>query len=57
MHAHSTRSATLQQRTQRMQPDVGVALRVVTNGHFLLRIQIGYGFGEGVNFSLAGTGL
>ena len=42
--------------TQRMQPDVGVALRVVTNGHFLLRIQIGYGFGEGVNFSLSGNG-
>jgi hypothetical protein len=39
---------------RQMQPDVGVSLRLVTRGHFWVRMQLGYGFGEGVNFSLAG---
>lgn len=40
---------------QRMQPDVGVAMRLFTANHFYIRAQLGYGFGEGVNFSLAGS--
>lgn len=40
---------------RRMQPDLGVALRVVTSNHFFVRAQLGYGFGEGVNFSLTGN--
>jgi outer membrane protein assembly factor BamA len=40
---------------QRMQPDVGVALRLTTSSRFLMRVQLGYGFGEGVNFSISGT--
>ncbi|MCU1282536.1 MAG: outer membrane protein assembly complex, YaeT protein [bacterium] len=42
---------------RRMQPDVGVGMHVVTRGNFHFRAQLGYGFGEGVNFSLSGTGL
>lgn len=40
---------------RRMQPDVGVALRMVTAGNFFIRLQLGYGFGEGFNFSIAGN--
>jgi surface antigen Omp85-like protein len=39
---------------RQMQPDVGLALRVVTTNRFLMRAQLGYGFGEGFNFSLSG---
>lgn len=42
---------------RRMQPDIGGALRIVTSGHFLMRVQLGYGFGEGLNFSLSGSAL
>jgi hypothetical protein len=42
---------------RRMQPDVGVGMHIVTSGNFHFRAQLGYGFGEGVNFSLSGTGL
>src|SRR6185312_11803660 len=41
---------------RRMQPDVGVALHVMTAGSFSIGVQLGYGFGEGFNFSIAGTG-
>jgi outer membrane protein assembly factor BamA len=41
---------------RRMQPDVGVALHIVTSGHFHIGAQLGYGFGEGFNFSLTGNG-
>jgi hypothetical protein len=40
---------------RRMQPDVGVGLRLVTANRFFIRAQLGYGFGEGFNFSLSGT--
>lgn len=40
---------------QRMQPDVGVAMRLFTANRFYIRAQLGYGFGEGFNFSLAGS--
>ncbi len=40
---------------RRMQPDVGVALRLVTSNSFAVRVQLGYGFGEGFNFSLSGN--
>lgn len=40
---------------QRMQPDVGVAMRLYTANRFYIRAQLGYGFGEGVNFSLSGS--
>lgn len=40
---------------QRMQPDVGVSLRLYTANRFFIRTQLGYGFGEGVNFSLSGS--
>jgi hypothetical protein len=39
----------------RMQPDVGVALRLITTNQFYMRVQLGYGFGEGFNFSLSGS--
>ena len=39
----------------RMQPDVGVGLRLVTSNRFFIRAQLGYGFGEGFNFSISGT--
>jgi outer membrane protein assembly factor BamA len=39
----------------RMQPDVGLALRLMTSNRYFVRANIGYGFGEGVNFSLSGT--
>jgi outer membrane protein assembly factor BamA len=42
---------------RRMQPDVGVALRLVTSERFLIRMQLGYGFGEGFNFSVSGSAL
>jgi hypothetical protein len=41
--------------TRRAQPDVGVGLRIVTAHGFLFRAQLGYGFGEGFNFSIAGN--
>ena len=41
---------------RRMQPDVGVALRIVTSREFFIRAQLGYGFGEGFNFTLSGNG-
>jgi Omp85 superfamily domain len=41
---------------RRMQPDLGVALRLLSTGHFYMRMQLGYGFGEGVNFSVSGNG-
>ncbi len=41
---------------RRMQPDVGVALRIVTSREFFIRAQLGYGFGEGLNFTLSGNG-
>ncbi|MCU1281779.1 MAG: hypothetical protein JWM53_5325, partial [bacterium] len=33
---------------RRMQPDLGVALHVVTSREFYIRVQLGYGFGEGL---------
>jgi hypothetical protein len=39
----------------RMQPDVGGSIRMFTSQHFYLRVQLAYGFGEGFNFSLAGS--
>ena len=42
---------------RRMQPDVGVSLRLITSNQFYMRVQLGYGFGEGVNFSLSGNAL
>jgi hypothetical protein len=39
----------------RMQPDVGIALRLITTNQFYIRMQLGYGFGEGFNFSLSGS--
>jgi hypothetical protein len=40
--------------TKRMQPDVGIALRLAPSRQFYIRMQLGYGFGEGFNFSIAG---
>jgi hypothetical protein len=34
-----------------------VALRLVTSERFLIRMQLGYGFGEGFNFSVSGSAL
>jgi outer membrane protein assembly factor BamA len=41
---------------RRMQPDIGVGLHIVTSGEFHFRMQLAYGFGEGINFSLSGSG-
>jgi Omp85 superfamily domain len=40
---------------RRMQPDVGFGLRVASTGNYVIRAQLGYGFGEGVNFSLSAS--
>jgi hypothetical protein len=39
----------------RFVPDIGVGLRLRTSGQFYLRVQAAYGWGEGWNFSIAGT--
>jgi outer membrane protein assembly factor BamA len=39
---------------KRMQPDVGIALRIAPSNRFFIRLAVGYGFGEGFNFSIAG---
>jgi hypothetical protein len=42
----------------RMVPDVGVGLRIRTQSSFLVRLQLAYGFGEGIQLVLAtNTGL
>jgi len=42
----------------RMVPDVGVGLRIRTQSSFLVRLQLAYGFGEGVQLVVAtNTGL
>jgi hypothetical protein len=41
---------------RRMQPDVGIALRFISSPLFSIGAQLGYGFGEGFNFSLSGDG-
>jgi hypothetical protein len=41
---------------QQMQPDVGIGVRLITSGRFVIRAQLAYGFGEGFNFSISGQG-
>ena len=41
---------------RRMQPDVGLGIRLLTAGNYVIRAQLGYGFGEGFNFSFSGSG-
>ena len=38
-----------------MQPDLGFGIRVASTGNYIIRTQLGYGFGEGVNFSISGS--
>ncbi|HEY2744262.1 MAG TPA: BamA/TamA family outer membrane protein [Polyangia bacterium] len=40
---------------RRMQPDVGVAIHLPGGNTFGLSVQLGYGFGEGPNFSISGN--
>jgi hypothetical protein len=40
---------------RRMQPDIGVAVHIVGTSTFGLHVQLGYGFGESVNFSVSGN--
>jgi hypothetical protein len=39
----------------RMQPDVGVGVRITSGDRFFLRLQLAYGFGDGFQFLIAGS--